>query len=104
MTIMTVNVALSPVPILTIARATRIKLNGFARAVKKRPIALGPRSEADILGPCFSRAERAASSVNPRGHKPGSRLFKFPQVSRGSIQKEILNEDELENGLNRNAG
>jgi hypothetical protein len=75
MTTMTENVALSPVAILTIASDIRMKLNGFARAVKKRPMALGGRSVANILGPCLSRAEQAASTVSPEGLEPGSSLF-----------------------------
>ena len=71
----TVNVASSPVAILTIARAIRMKLNGFAIADNKRPRALGPRSLENILGPCLSKAERAASVDNPLGLEPGSRLF-----------------------------
>ena len=79
----TLNVALSPVAILTIARtkltiarARRIKLNGLAIADNKRPRALGPRSLENILGPCLSKAERAASVDNPLGLEPGSRLFR----------------------------
>jgi hypothetical protein len=71
----TVNVAISPVAILTIARARRMKLNGFAIAVKKRLRAVGPRSLENLLGPCLSKAERAASVDNPLGLEPGSRLF-----------------------------
>ena len=75
MIIRTVNVALSPVAILTIARARRMKLNGFAIADNKRPRALGPRSLENTLGPCLSKEERAASVDNPLGLEPGSRLF-----------------------------
>jgi hypothetical protein len=71
MTHITVNVALSPVAILTIARAMRIKLNGLEKAVKRRTIALGGRSVAHMLGPCLSNPERAPSADNPRGLEPG---------------------------------
>jgi hypothetical protein len=71
----TENVALSPVAILTIARARRMKLNGFAIAENKRLSAVGPRSLENILGPCLSKAERAASVDKPLGLEPGSRLF-----------------------------
>lgn len=71
----TENVALSPVAILTTARARRMKLNGFAIADNKRPIAVGPRSLENLLGPCLSKAERDPSVDNPLGLEPGSRLF-----------------------------
>ena len=71
----TVNVASSPVAILTIARARRMKLNGFAIAENKRLMGVGPRSLENLLGPCISKAERAASVDNPLGLEPGSRLF-----------------------------
>ena len=75
----TVNVALSPVAILTTARARRMKLNGFAMAENKRPSAVGPRSLEYILGPCLSKAERAASVDNPLELEPGSSLFGVSQ-------------------------
>ena len=70
----TANVALSPVAILTIERARRMKLKGFAIADNKRLNAEGPRSLENLLGPCLSKAERAPSVDNPLGLKPGSRL------------------------------
>jgi hypothetical protein len=73
-TIMTTNVALSPVEILTIANTVRIKLNGCAAAAYSRAIAFGARSVTKMLEPYFLNADCAASSVNPRGLEPGSRL------------------------------
>jgi hypothetical protein len=71
----TENVALSPVAILTIARARRMKLNGFEMAESKSLSGEGPRSLENLLGPCLSKAERAPSVDNPLGLEPGSRLF-----------------------------
>lgn len=75
MTSMTVNVALSPVAIFTIASAVRIPLKGLIRALRNKAIILGDRSVANILGPCLSKAARTASSDNPPGLQLGSRLF-----------------------------
>lgn len=99
--IMTIKVGLSPVAILTIASAVRMKLNGCAVAVMRRVMALGAHSVTKILGPCLSNAERAASSVKPRGLKPGSRLFKIFWVSQRHGWRW---QDELKNALRRNTG
>ena len=71
---MTVNVALSPVPMLMTARMVRRRLNGFIVAENRIMNGFGRFSAAHMLRPCCARAERAASSERPRGLHSGLRL------------------------------
>ena len=105
MTTITVKVALSPVAMLTIASTKRITLNGLSRAPNNRAMTRGARSVANILGPCLSRAERAASPDSPAGLALGSRLGVFLiELNEGSKYKIKTREDAREDGGSGNAG
>ena len=102
MTTITVKVALSPVAMLTIASTRRITLNGLSRAPNNKAMTRGARSVANILGPCLSRADRAASPDSPAGLALGSRLV--IELNEGCKDKIKTREDAREDGGPGNAG
>ena len=80
---MTVNVSLSPLKMLAIARATIMELKGFARAVKRRVTALGAPSVANTyIGAMLLEGQTSRIFCQPNGARTRFKSGWITLVSR----------------------